>query len=140
MLTDIFFDGRILLLGQVNLLFFVEQDVAAVIFDYLCPDVVTGSILRGVHVSDKADDRFVLLALGGRDTAVDIALVIHKGVGNADFLHLLHQVGSQHLLACGGWNGFGCVVGLGAKADIVQQSFVCAHKMIPPFFLNVPLL
>ena len=139
-LADIFFQVRVFLFAQDDLFFLVEQDIPAVVFDHFGLDVVAGSVLGGVHVGDEADDRFVLLALGGRDGSVDVTLVIHKGVGDADLLHLLHQRRGQDFLVGGGRDGFGCVVGLGAEADIVQQAFVCSHRKVPPFFLNLPLL
>ena len=119
MLADIFFDGRIFLLGQINLFFLVEQNISAVVFHNLRLDIVARSILCGVHVGNHAENRLVLHALGCRDGSVDISHLIHKGIFNAQCLHLDYQCSAQNLLGWCGRNGVGCVVGLGTKADIM---------------------
>ena len=109
---------------QVNALFRVEQQVAALVFDGSGLNIRAGAVGRGVHVCDQADDRRVFLAGNG---AVDVAVLIHIGVGNAHGVHFLDQRCAEQLLLCGGGAGFGVLIGLGVKGNIMQEAFRYSH-------------
>ena len=72
-------------------------------------DVFAGGVRGGVHVGDEAQRGLLLAARGGGHGAVDVAVLVHTGVLNAEILHLLHQhVGEVELAGCGGVGaGFG---------------------------------
>ena len=70
-------------------------------------------------MGDEADGG--LLRIAG-DGAVDIAIFVHEGIGNADGLHLRHQRLAQHLLLVGGGTGLGCLIRLGVVCHIIQET------------------
>ena len=75
-------------------------------------DVVTGSVIGGVHMSDEAQGMGGLVTRGGRDHAVNIAVLVHADVGDAQRLHFLRQtVGQVKLTRRGGMAGAGGIRG-----------------------------
>ena len=105
----------------------IETDVAARILDNARTDVGTGAVGRGVHMGDQADDGSAGRARNG---AVDIAVGIHIGVGNAHGFHFLHQCSTQELLLGGGGAGLGAFVGPGVKRNIFEETFGNCHNQI----------
>ena len=96
-----------------------QGDVAAIVV--LVQDgvhVLTGSVRCGVHVGDEAQRRLVLAAGGGGEGAVDVAVLIHKGVLDADGLQILHKDMGQVELPLGRGMGAGIGVGCGVNAGI----------------------
>src|SRR5699024_1563226 len=63
-----------------NVLALVEQNVAAVVKNGAGLNICAGGVGRRVHVGDQADDRLAGIAGNG---AVDIAVAVHVGVGDA---------------------------------------------------------
>ena len=72
-------------------------------------DVFAAGIRGSVHVGDEAQRGQLLAAGGGGQGAVDVAVLVHTGVLDAQIFHLLHQhVGEVELAGCGGVGaGFG---------------------------------
>ena len=106
-----------------------QGDIAAVVVlveDGL--DVLAGSVGGGVHVGDEAQRGLLLAALGGGDAAVDVAVLVHKGVLNADGFHLFHQQVGEVEFPCGRRMGAGLGVRGGVYFGIFQQSLVSTHK------------
>ena len=106
-----------------------QGDIAAVVVlveDGL--DVLAGSVGGGVHVGDEAQRGLLLVALGGGDAAVDVAVLVHKGVLNADGFHLFHQQVGEVKFPCGRRMGAGLGVRGGVYFGIFQQSLVSTHK------------
>ena len=66
--------------------------------------------------------------LGIEDARVDVAVLVHKGVLNADGLHLLHQQVGEVEFPCGRRMGAGLGVRGGVYFGIFQQSLVSTHK------------
>ena len=96
-----------------------QGDVAAIVV--LVQDgvhVLTGSVRCGVHVGDKAQRRLVLAAGGGGEGAVDVAVLIYKGVLDADGLHILHKDMGQVELPLGRGMGAGIGVRGGVNTGI----------------------
>ena len=106
-----------------------QGDIAAVVVlveDGL--DVLAGSVGGGVHVGDEAQRGLLLAALGGGNAAVDVAVLVHKGVLNADGFHLFHQQVGEVEFPCGRRMGAGLGVRGGVYFGIFQQSLVSTHK------------
>ena len=106
-----------------------QGDIAAVVVlveDGL--DVLAGSVGGGVHVGDEAQRGLLLAALGGGDAAVDVAVLVHKGVLNADGFHLFHQQVGEVEFPRGRRMGAGLGVRGGVYFGIFQQSLVSTHK------------
>ena len=106
----------------------VEADIAARILDDARPDILAGAVGRGVHVGDQADDGS---AGSARDGAVDIAVGVHIGVGNAHGFHFLHQRSAQELLLGGGGTAFAGLVRLGVERNIFEEAFGNGHNLHP---------
>ncbi len=120
--------------GEDDVLFLVQQDIAAVvIFDDAGADVCGGNIVHHVHVGDKAQDLALIAGDIAGDGAVNIAVLVHAGVLQAQRLHFLHQRRAQHLLLFRAGAGGGIGVGGGVEGYITEQSFVSAHKKRSPF-------
>ena len=62
------------------------------------------------------------------NSAVDIAMLIHKGIGNAQALHLLHKISAQQLLLGSRGAGCGLLTGLRVKRYVFQETFGYIHK------------
>jgi hypothetical protein len=61
-----------------------ELDIAALVVpDDIGPDIGAGEIGRSVHVRAEADDRNVLVRVGGK-RRVDIAVLVHEGVAQSE--------------------------------------------------------
>ena len=106
-----------------------QDDIAAVVVfveDGL--DVLAGGVGGGVHVGDEAQRGLLLAALGGGDAAVDVAVLVHKGVLDADGLHLLHQQVGQIKFPRGRGVGAGFGVRGGIYFGVFQKSLVSTHK------------
>ena len=106
-----------------------QGDVAAVVVlveDGL--DVLAGSVGGSVHVGDETQCGLLLAALGGGDAAVDVAVLVHKGVLNADGFHLFHQQVGEVEFPCGRRMGAGLGVRGGVYFGVFQQSLVSTHK------------
>ena len=106
-----------------------QDDIAAVVVfveDGL--DVLAGGVGGGVHVGDEAQRGLLLAALGGGDAAVDVAVLVHKGVLDADGLHLLHQQVGQIKFPRG--RGVGARFGVRGSIyfGVFQKSLVSTHK------------
>ena len=109
-----------------------QGDVTAVVvFDDLGVDVLPGDAAVGVHVGDEAHGG-VPLRCGG-DGAVDIAGVVHVGVGDAHGFHQADDVGPQDFLARGAGDGGAGLVGSGAVGDQVEKGFFDGHGWLPRF-------
>ena len=105
-----------------------QGDVAAVVVfveDGL--DILAGSVGGGVHVGDEAQ-RGLFSQPWWRDAAVDVAVLVHKGVLDADGLHLFHQQVGEVEFPCGRRMGAGLGVRGGVYFGIFQQSLVSTHK------------
>ena len=116
--------GEVRLLHH-NALRLVQHNVSALIGDNPGVDVGPGGVGGRIHVGNETNDRLGRVP-GHR--AIDIALGIHVGVGNAHGPHLLHQGQGQRLLLIRGGAGIGKLVGLGVKLDITEQSFSSSHR------------
>ena len=103
--------------GQTQRL--VQDDVTALVVDDAGLDVGTGAAGCGVHVGDQTDDGQALVT---GNSAVDIAVLIHKGIGDAHSLHFGHQFCAQDLLLLGGGAGGGLGIGLGVEGNIAQEA------------------
>ena len=79
----------------------------------------------GVHVGDKADLGRVV-ALGG-DGGVDIAVLVHTGVGDAHRLQLVYQHFGQHQLVGAGGTGLTGFFTGGLHLHIAQEFFLHGH-------------
>ena len=110
-----------------------QGDVAAGVLHHLRLHVLAAGAGGGVHMGDQAQRGLVLAAGGGGQGAVDIAVLVHAGVGDAQLFHLLHQQAGQVELAGGGRMGAGAVAGGGVHPGVSDQAFVCAHEKSSPF-------
>ena len=105
-----------------------KQHVAAVVvLKHLGLHVLAGGGGSGVHVRHKAQSGLFLIAGGGGQSAVHIALLIHRGIGHAQLLELLHQQVGQIKLAGGGGMAGALLVGGGVDGYILQKAFIRAH-------------
>ena len=82
----------------------------------LRPDVLTAGVVRRVHVGDKAQRRGALLPRGGGQRGVDIAVLVHVGIGQAQLLQLLNEDLRQVKLAQRA--GVGAAVGVRGRVDL----------------------
>ena len=85
-----------------------------------------GHAVHHVHVGDQPDGGQALRV--GRDAAVDVAVLVHPGVRNAQGLHLLRQRLRQHQLLFRAGAGGAVLVRGGVVLHIVQEAFVGAHR------------
>ena len=111
--------SRVLTFPEVNALFLVQADVAAVEGDDFCLNIGAAGVRGRVHVGDQAD--------GGQgrisgDRAVHIAVFVDAGIRNAHFQHFLHQLLAQQTLLGGGGAGFGKFIGGSLVAYIAQEA------------------
>ena len=105
------FEHRILLRREADVLGFVENHVAAFIgLGDPGADVLALGVGGRVHMGDEADGGRLRR---GRHRAVDIAVVIHMGIGNAHGLHVLHNGLGQRQLPRRGGAGGGFFIGRG---------------------------
>ena len=90
--------------------------------------VLAAGIRGGVHVGDQTQRGLFLAAGGGGQGTVDVAVLVHKGVLNADGLHLFHQKVGEVEFPCGRRMGAGLGVRGGVYFGVFQQSLVSTHK------------
>ena len=105
----------------------VEHNISAGVFQDPGLHVLAGAVGRGVHVGNQTDDRALH---GAGDGAVDVAVLVHPGVGHADGLQILHNGRAQQLLLQRGGTGFAVLIGLGVEGDVVQKAFGDIHSGI----------
>ena len=115
MLADMIFQGRIVADLHPDALSFVQQDIAAVAFHDPGLDVRAGGVGRGIHVGDQADGGKAGIAGNG---AVDIAVFVHEGIGDAHLLHFFHQGCTQQFLLGRRGAGLRKFVGHGIEGHI----------------------
>jgi len=94
--------------------------------------VLTAGIRGGVHVGDEAQCGLVLAAGSGGQAAVDVAVLVHTGILHAQSLELLHQLVGQVKFPGGGRVRTGFGIRGGVHPDIIQKSFISAHKRHTP--------
>ena len=61
--------------------------------------IFTAGIVRRVHVGDKAEGLGALLPRGGGQGGIDIAMLIHMGIGKTKLFQLLNEDLGQIKLA-----------------------------------------
>ena len=93
-----------------------RDSLAVVVFVDLRPDVLTAGVVRRVHVGDKAQRCGALLPRGGGQRGVDIAVLVHMGIGQAQLLQLLNEDLRQVKLAQRA--GVGAAVGVRGRVDL----------------------
>ena len=80
-----------------------DHIAAVVVFMEDGVDVLAAGIRCGVHVGDQTQCRLVLAVGRSRNAAVNVAVLVHKGIFDADGLHVLDQnVCKVKLPLCGG--------------------------------------
>ena len=78
-------------------------------------------------MSNESDGEKALVA---GNSAVNIAMLVHPGIGNTHGQHILHQsLAQQLLLGCGGTGGR-AFIGLGVERHIAQETFRNSHILI----------
>ena len=98
-----------------------QYDLAAVVvFVDLGVDVLAGGVVGGVHVGNQTERLGVLAAGGGGQRGVDVAMLVHKGVGKTERLQLIDQLTCQVKLAHRAGMGAGVGVRGGVHLDILQ--------------------
>ena len=98
--------------------------------------VLAAGIRGGVHVGDEAQCGLVLAAGSGGQAAVDVAVLVHTGILHAQSLELLHQLVGQVKFPGGGRVRTGFGIRGGVHPDIIQKSFISAHKRHTPLFVD----
>ena len=93
-----------------------DDGLTVVILVDLRLDILTAGVVRRIHVGDKAQGLGVFLPRGGGQCGVDIAVLVHMGIGQAQFFQLLDEDFGQIKLAQRA--GVGATVGVGGRVDL----------------------
>ena len=120
-----------------------EGDISPLVMDDLRFDAIPRRIGRGIHVGDEPHAGDTLTARGGREPAVNIAVLVHLCPVEPDLGELLRQRRPQKLLLGGGGYRVRVLCGLCIKGDIPQKTFYHIHTVrsfpvrpvIPPLCL-----
>ena len=121
-LAVVILQGGVVRLPEPDILLRIQAHIASVIGHHPGPHILPGGVGGGVHVGDQANHR---QPGSTGDSAVDIAVFVHVGVGNAHAPHLRHQRRAENALLVRGGAGFGKFVGLGIKGYIAQKALRC---------------
>ena len=109
-----------------------QYNLAAVVVGVdLRVDVFAAGVIGGVHMGDEAQGLGALLSRSGGQRGVDVAVLVHMGIGQAQVLQLLHQLVGQVKLTHRA--GMGAALGVRGRPDldILQKTFICAHDRCP---------
>ena len=101
---------------------------AVIVFDDGGVHRGAGHAVHHVHVGDQPDGGEPL-GVGG-DGAVDVAVFVDAGVGNAHGLHLLRQRVRQHQLLLRAGAGGAVFVRGSVVLNVVQEALICAHVFL----------
>ena len=111
-----------------------EDNVAAVvIFNDLRIHGFVGEIGGGIKMRDEADLCGIYISGRRVDVAVDIAVFVRVCVGDADFLHFLHQTVREDKLLVGGRTDVPAFRALRGDSDVFKKAFECFHGDGVPF-------
>ena len=111
------------LCSHYDVFFRVEHDVLAVIVLYYAgSDIGAGSIGSGIHVSYKANDRRLGIAICGNGR-IYAAGIIQPDIGGAQFFQLFYKHSCQILLLFGCGYGGAVMYGLSIHLDVAKEAF-----------------
>ena len=103
---------------------FQRDRLPVIVFDHLGMGRAQHTV-GGVHVGDEAHPGG-MVALGG-DGAVDIAVLVHPGVGDAQGLHFVHQHPGQRPLVRTGGADARPLHGGGLHLNVAQETILHGH-------------
>ena len=107
-----------------------QDNIAAVIiFMDLGLHILARCIGGSIHMGNKSKALGSFVAGGGGQRGVNIAVLIHMGIRKAKVLQLLDQHAGQVKLAGGGGVGIAYGVRGGIHLNVIQQTFISAHKI-----------
>ena len=90
-------------------------------------DVLAGGIGGRIHMGNQTQGGLILTTGCGGDGAVNIAVFIYAGVGNAHLVQFLHQQLRQVQLAGRGGERLALGIRGSVNFGVADQSFVCSH-------------
>ena len=123
-LADVLFELRELADGRHDAIFLAEHDVPSiVVLDDARLDVLSAAVGACVHVGDEADCGHLLVGIG-RQSGIDVAVLVHLDFREAKCFQLVAQVFSQSkLLLCARALCFVLFATLRIEANVLQKSF-----------------
>ena len=103
---------------------FQRDGLPVIVFDHLGMGRAQHAV-GGVHVGDEAHPGG-MIALGGNG-AIDVAVLVHPGVSNAQGLHFVHQHTGQRPLVRAGGAGLAGFHGGGLHLNVAQETILHGH-------------
>ena len=106
-----------------------QYNLAAVVVGVdLRVDVFAAGVIGGVHMGDEAQGLGALLSRSGGQRGVDIAVLVHMGIGQAQFLQLLNEDLRQVKLAQRAGVGQRSCGPLHILKDVRRRAWACPPR------------